>query len=143
PAVCSAAWMQRWMEELLSALFGTRPCGVVAHSLSGLVALRLAIARPDRVAWLAVLASAARIDVHPELREQLETGAMREDFLTGCLVPPIRQEVVRTVADDFRRLRLGATSLDIWGTTGLDLRSALAAVATSCLVIGAGGDVVI
>jgi len=143
PAVCSGQRMRAWTEALVSALCGDRPCGIVGHSLSGLVVLRLAITCPDRVAWLATVASAGRIDVHPELREQLESGVVRRDFLTRCLTGPPDPATESLVADDFGRMRLDAASIDVWGTAGLDLRAAAASVAAPCLVIGAGRDVVV
>lgn len=142
-AACSAARMEAWTEALLGALCDGRPCAIVGHSLGGLVVLRLAITCPERVAWLAMVASAGRIDVHPDLREQLETGVVRRDFLTRCLTEPADPATESLVAGDFDRMRLGAGSIDVWGTAGLDLRAAAASVGAPCLVIGAGADVVV
>jgi esterase len=143
PAVCPIDDVVCWVGRIACAATGGSRVGIVGHSLGGLLALRLAIARPELVAWLGLVATAARVSLHPELREQLENGTTRPELLTGCFARGAPAARMAQLVEDFRRVRLGAPVADVWGTAGIDLRAAAAGITAPALVIAAGADVVI
>jgi 3-oxoadipate enol-lactonase len=116
---------------------------VVGQSLGGLIAMRLALAAPQRVGWLGLLATGATVRLHHEVRRQLLARDLDDRFLTACLVRPLASNTVRMVTDDFRRVRLGGQGTDVWGVHGLDLNGELSRLAVPVQVIVAGADVVV
>jgi 3-oxoacyl-(acyl-carrier-protein) synthase/pimeloyl-ACP methyl ester carboxylesterase len=143
PATCDAADVIEFLLAFLDSLGGPSRVGVVGQSLGGLIAMRLALAAPQRVGWLGLLATGATVRLHHEVRRQLLARDLDDRFLTACLVRPLASNTVRMVTDDFRRVRLGGQGTDVWGVHGLDLNGELSRLAVPVQVIVAGADVVV
>ncbi|MGV4924103.1 alpha/beta fold hydrolase [Streptomyces sp. BHT-5-2] len=127
--------------DALERLGVTGPVVPVGHSLGGLVALDLAGAEPDRVRGAAVIGSAERIRLHPDLVAQALSGSWDRAFLAGCLRRPDHplragRTTVEVVADGFDALRLPRADIDVWGLTG-GLRSPLPQAPVLSLIAGA------
>ncbi|MDQ2810857.1 MAG: alpha/beta fold hydrolase [Actinomycetota bacterium] len=115
-------WPGRELTGTLAQLAGGLPggppeggVGIVAHSFGALVALRLAIMAPHRVAWLALLATGLPTRLHHDLVDQLRSGHVDPDFLAEGLTPPVDPDVLGLIADGFRHVRLPARLAEVWG----------------------------
>lgn len=118
--------------------------GLVGHSLGGLLAIRIAAALPNRVAWLGLLGSACRVSLHPALVSDLAAGRVDEDFLGASIADtPAREEAVRLVVDGFRALRLDDPARDIWGVRRADVTAEARRVTVPALVVVPGADRVV
>jgi 3-oxoacyl-(acyl-carrier-protein) synthase/pimeloyl-ACP methyl ester carboxylesterase len=89
--------------------------GIVGHSFGALVALRLAIMAPHRVAWLALLATGLPARLHHELIGQLGHGQVAPDFLAEGLMPPADPDALGLIADGFRHVRRPVDVQELWG----------------------------
>ncbi len=106
------------LAQLAGNLPGRRPdggVGIVGHSFGALVALRLAIMAPHRVAWLALLATGLPARLHHDLVDQLRHGSVDPGFLAEGLLPPADPDVLGLIADGFRHVRLPADLHELWG----------------------------
>lgn len=133
----------RSVMEHLEALGVGFPVAVAGHSLGGMVALTLAFRWPDRVSHLGLLATAARIGVHPELLKQLRTGAIDPSFVRACFSPGVPEERHEMVVGDLRRTRLGPDATDFMGASSCDLGAAAASLHVPAVVLVARGDPVV
>lgn len=127
---------------VLGALTGGRPAAVAAHSLGGLVALRLALCWPDLVSHLVLIGTAARIQLHPELVRQLAAAEPDAGFFRGAFSPRMPADRGDVVLDDVRRVRLAEPG-DLLGAAGTDLAAELPGVRVPTLVVVARGDRVV
>lgn len=121
---------------------GSGPMVLVAHSLAGLVALRLLAAQPGLATHLVLIGTAARILPHPRLLEQLRSAEPDPEFLAGTFSPGLPAEREHVVLDDMRRVRLPAGT-EPFGAGRTDLTGDLGLVATPTLVVIARGDRVV
>jgi pimeloyl-ACP methyl ester carboxylesterase len=118
------------------------PFGLAGHSLGGLVAIALASSGGTDVSHLALLATAARIPVHPDLVRVLATGA-DDGFVAAALGPDTPEDRVRAVVGDITRVRLPVGTDDIIGARITDLTDRLDAITARTLVAWARRDPVI
>lgn len=94
PALESTAEQAAWLLELIAAL-DVGPAIVVGHSMGGAVAIEAALADGDagspRVAGLVLVATGARLRVHPSLMTAFEAAAARGERLSsgGGYVPSV------------------------------------------------------
>lgn len=140
--LASSSAVERVTTLLLAALDAAGcpfPVAVVGHSLSGLLALHLATTLAPRVAWLGLVATAARVTLHPDLLRQFADGALDDVFLAGGLAGSDGGMVV----DDFHRLRIDDARSNVWGVRDLDLTHALAGLALPSLVLAGRLDQVV
>jgi 3-oxoadipate enol-lactonase len=134
-----AADYAAWAAEEIAAV--PAPRAVVGHSLGGAVALELALARPDLVDGLVLVATGARLPVPDHALERVES-----DFPAEC------ERVVRAsfVAEDERRIERSVEAMMATGAETLagdyracrahDARERLAEVRVPTLVISAAED---
>lgn len=127
---------------VLETLTADGPAGIVAHSLGGLIALRLSMQRPDLVSHLTLIATAAKVRAHPELMRQVATREPDAEFLRPAFSAGIPMERFETVVDDIRRVRV-ADDGDLFGAGDADLSADLTEIVASTLVIVASGDRVV
>jgi pimeloyl-ACP methyl ester carboxylesterase len=127
--------------DVLDALEVHVPCVIAGHSLGGMVALGTALDHPHRIAGLGLIATAARIEIHPAFARMTATGVYDEAFVRGSFGVEASEEAVRLVLDDLRRLRLDGDALLGAGVEDLSPRLRELRIPTG--VIAAGEDAVI
>ncbi len=106
------------LAQLAAGLPGQPPdggVGVIGHSFGALVALRLAIMAPHRVAWLALLATGRPARLNQDLADRLRSGHVDPAFLAESLTPPPDLDVLGLIAEGFRGVRLPADTAELWG----------------------------
>jgi pimeloyl-ACP methyl ester carboxylesterase len=130
-----------WLGELLDAL-GAGPAVLVGHSMGGAIAQTVALARPERLAGLVLVATGARLRIMARLLELLRERPgegvgliQRLSYAPGT--PPERVAVVDRV------LREGAplvTLADYLACDRFDVRPRLGAIRTPTLVVAGTED---
>lgn len=119
-AAVGADWPGSELTAALSRFAASLPdqhggVGVVGHSFGALAALRLAMMAPQRVAWLALIATGLPARLHSELLDQINHGEVDPDFLAGCLMQSANPYVLDLIADGFRQVRLPSVLRELWG----------------------------
>jgi pimeloyl-ACP methyl ester carboxylesterase len=132
-----------WALEFIAAVSPGRQLVIVAHSLSGPVAIRLATMRSGRIAALVLLATAARIAIDRELLRRLSSGDLDAGLVTSCFAGPLHPERLAMLLRDLGRLRLDDEANDIWGTRSMAEDEPLASIALPALILLAAKDRVI
>ena len=143
-APASVGAMARCVLDVVDALCpGAPPFVLLGHSLGGLVAAEVALARPERVRALVLVASSPRIRLHPEVQRQARTRTWDEEFLRGSFGPHASEEHVQLVSEDLRALRLpqGSDALASW--TAHDISARLHEIEVDTLIIAPSEDVVV
>jgi pimeloyl-ACP methyl ester carboxylesterase len=95
------------LTSFLAAFRIERLACYVGHSFGGLIGLELARQHPARVDRLVLLASAARLRLHPDLLEQAATGRWELARFERSFAGDVPASQRRAVLDDLTRLRLG------------------------------------
>jgi len=132
----AACWLDRELEAL-----GVRDAIVLGHSYGGAVAIELAL-RSSRVAALVLVASGARLRVHPAILEGAEravSGAapLPIDF---CFTPHASRDVIDAYARAASTTPPEATLADWRACDAFDRRSELERIAVPVLVTTGAED---
>lgn len=136
----SAAEAAGWVDALLEALGGP-PALVLGHSYGGGVALELAL-RSARVAGLVLVASGARLRVHPSILEMASLAVRTREptptrFAFSADADPA---VIARYEEAAQRTPPEATLADWRACDAFDRLDALARVSLPTLVIGGADD---
>lgn len=126
---------------------------VVGHSLGGAVALRCALAWPDRVAALVLVSSSATLDVPDELWQSLLRELPEGDETPVETMPPSLTELAfspathRDVRDRWQKVVMQASRQTVLADfalcRGLDLRPQLAKLRMPTLILGGSDDLLV
>jgi pimeloyl-ACP methyl ester carboxylesterase len=119
------------------------PRAVIAgHSMGGAIGQMMGLDFPDRVAGLILIATSAKLSVHPDLLDHVLTD---QPHVVSLLVErywsPETSEAVR--AQSYQALMQGPPATlhaDFTACNTFDVRSRLGEINTPALVIGATGD---
>lgn len=132
-----------FLDALLDALGVSSPVVCVGHSLGGLLALGLALRSPGRVRRLVLLATAARLRLHPDFVARATAGAWDGGALRGSFGPDVPEGVQRLVLDDLARMRVrpGGEALARLGAA--DLRPEVRQIGVPALVVAGDDDVIV
>ena len=116
---------------------------VVAHSMGGLAALRLALAYPDRVDSLVLIGTAPRLRVHPRFIDQAHSGAWDVAWLRGAFADDVSAATMEMIYDDLLRMRVGDATRTFRELSAVDLGPELQNITCPALILTGGDDVVV
>lgn len=128
-----------WVADELAAVPGPRV--LVGHSLGGMIAMEVALRRPELVDGLVLIATGARISVPAEVFAETERDfdARCEAFSRRCLAVPTDDAVERTAAV-MRECGVENVLRDYRAVDGWDGRERLGELRMPTLVVAAVAD---
>ncbi len=137
----SIAWYAEWLATFVEAL-GAGGVVLAGHSMGGAIAQTFALARPDRLAGLILIATAARLPVLVRildlLRERPREGlGLIQDLSFAADTPAERVAVVDRVLREVPPL---VTLGDFLACDRFDVRERLAAIRAPTLVVTGAED---
>ncbi len=123
--------VERWMDAL-----GLPPVIAVGHSMGGAVALSLSLDAPGRVAGLGLVATGARLRVHPMLLEATSLEAAGTEALMSAMYSPEALPQMRDpAARSLRAIDFAVLHGDFAACDGFDVMDRLDGVRQPALVV--------
>lgn len=132
-----------FVNDFLEQLGVKRPICYVGQSMGGLIGLHFALAYPNRVIALVLMATAARIQLHPDFLQQATTGQWDMALLRPSFHPDVPENLKELVLNEFQHTRLRADSSDFMGVSIVDLTNAIPEVQVPTLILTGDDDVII
>ncbi|HET9959531.1 MAG TPA: alpha/beta hydrolase [Polyangiaceae bacterium] len=126
-----------FLAELFEALRLPTPLWCIGHSAGGVLALSLALHYPKRLSGLCTIASAPRLQLHPDFVQQARHGRFEYELARGGFARS-DDPWAELVYDDLCKVRFGPASM--FDGEHLDVRAALPNLRVPLLAIGAGSD---
>ncbi|MSP62941.1 MAG: alpha/beta fold hydrolase [Myxococcales bacterium] len=125
----------------LCAHLGMKRVVLVGHSMGGAIALRCALAWPDRVAGLVLVCSAARIRVAPALTDpKTDVAALLREVAWSPSTP---REVVERWSAVMIQAEPEVVAADFRALEGFDVRPELPSLRVPSLAIGGSDDLIL
>ena len=135
-----ATFLKAFLDEL-----GIKPpiC-YVGQSMGGLIGLQFALSYPDSVERLVLMATAARIQLHPDFLGQALTGKWDMTFLGQSFHPETAEDSKELVLGEFQYTRMSSDASDFMGVSTMeDLTNAISALQIPTLILTGDDDVII
>jgi len=130
-----------FLDHFLVLLNVGQPLVCVGHSLGGLIAMRFALCYPARVRRLVLIATAPRVQPHPDFLQSALTGDWDLESLRPSFGPGVPLEVQDLVLNELPKTRLGRSATSFMGD--LDLGEQVSALSMPTLIITGDKDVII
>jgi pimeloyl-ACP methyl ester carboxylesterase len=132
-----------FLDAFLTALGIKQPICYVGQSLGGLIGLQFALKYPQRVERLVLMATAAKIQLHPDflasaLSSEWDLSTLRQSF-----APQIPESLKDLVLHEFQHTRLSPDATDFMGLSQIDLQKAIANIQIPTLILTGDDDVII
>jgi pimeloyl-ACP methyl ester carboxylesterase len=134
-----AAFLAAFLDELKVK----RPVCYVGQSMGGLIGLQFTLAYPDRVERLVLMATAARIQLHPDFLQQALTKQWDLTLLRQSFAPEVPENLKELVLSEFQHTRVHNDASDFMGVSLIDLSNAISALRLPTLIITGDDDVII
>lgn len=135
----SADFLNAFLDELEIK----RPICYVGQSMGGLIGLQFALAYPARVERLVLMATAARIPLHPDFLQQALSGQWDMTLLRPSFHPDVPEDIKEIVLNEFQHTRFNADASDFMGVSLVDLSNDISALRVPTLIITGDDDVII
>jgi len=132
-----------FLDHFLTLLGVEQPIGCAGHSLGGLIAQRLAMLFPPRLARLVLIATSARIRLHSDFLEAALTGCWNLETLRKSFGPGVPRDVQNLVLNEFPKTRVAKGSSDFMGLSNCELHPKLSALSIPTLIVVGDDDVII
>lgn len=132
-----------FLAAFLDELGIKHPICCVGQSMGGLIALQFTLAYPARVERLVLMATAARIQLHPDFLQQALTGQWDMELLDQSFAPEVPENLKELVLSQFQHTRLSPNATDFMGVSLVDLSDAISAVRVPTLILTGDDDVII
>ena len=132
-----------FLNEFLDELGIKRPICYVGQSMGGLIGLKFTLAYPERVERLVLMATAARIPLHPDFLQQALTGQWDRDLLYQSFAPEIPEHLKELVLNEFQHARVSPNASDFMGVSPVDLSNDISTLRVPTLIITGEDDVII
>ena len=134
-----AAFLNAFLDEL-----GIKhPICYIGQSMGGLIGLQFALAYPARLDRLVLMATAARIQLHPDFLQQALTGQWDMELLRPSFASEVPENLKEIVLNEFQHTRLTADASDFMGVSPIDLTNAISALQVPTLILTGDDDVII
>jgi pimeloyl-ACP methyl ester carboxylesterase len=138
PAPATVEEAAAWLASTLEA-----PAVVAGHSYGGAVALELALTRPDLVAGVVLMATGARLRVHPVILETLDQCVQRGeafDFVRMSLRADADPAVREALDDAIRRTPVTTARADWRACDAFDRVGRLGGLRVPTLILDGDAD---
>jgi pimeloyl-ACP methyl ester carboxylesterase len=132
-----------FLNTFLARLGVEHPIYYVGQSMGGLIGLQFALAYPERVAKLVLMATSARIQLHPDFLQQAITGQWDYETLRQSFAVEVPENLKALVLSEFQYTCLKADASDFMGVSRVDLSSAVSALRMPTLILTGDDDVII
>jgi pimeloyl-ACP methyl ester carboxylesterase len=132
-----------FLDAFLTALGIERPICYVGQSLGGLIGLQFALKYPQRVERLVVMATAAKIQLHPDFLASALSGEWDLSTLRQSFAPEVPESLKDLVLDEFQHTRLSNDATDFMGLSQTDLQDAITTLSIPTLILTGSDDVII
>lgn len=139
----SIAAVADFLNAFLNELEIQRPICYIGQSMGGLIGLQFALAYPERLNRLVLMATAARIQLHPDFLQQAVTGQWDMSLLDQSFAPEVPEHLKELVLSQFQHTRLKPDATDFMGVNLADLNHAIAAIQIPTLILTGDDDVII
>lgn len=135
----AAAFLAAFLDELAIK----RPICYVGQSMGGIIGLQFAVNYPQRVERLVLMATATRIQLHPDFLSCALTGQWDMELLRQSFAPEIPEEIKQLVLSDFHHTRVAPGATDFMGVSEVDLSRAVSNLNVPTLILTGDDDVII
>lgn len=132
-----------FLNAFLEQLNVNQPICYVGQSMGGLIGLNFTLNYPHRVARLVLMATAARIQLHPDFLQQAMNGQWDMSLLRQSFAPEIPEHLQELVLHEFQYTRLKADATDFMGVSSVDLSKTISALQVPTLILSGDDDVII
>lgn len=132
-----------FLDSFLTALKIKQPIYYVGHSLGGLIGLQFALNYPQRVKQLVVMATSAKIKLHPDFLTSALSGEWDLATLRQSFAPEVPEPSKNLVLNEFKHTRLDSAADDFMGVSQVDLGDEVASLQIPTLIITGSDDVII
>ncbi len=132
-----------FLAAFLDELEIKRPVCYVGQSMGGLIGLQFTLSYPERVERLVLMATSARIQLHPDFLQQAVTGQWDMTLLHQSFAPEIPENLKELVLKEFQHTRCAADASDFMGVSLVDLTDAISALRVPTLILTGDDDVII
>ena len=120
-----------------------RPVCYVGQSMGGLIGLKFTLAYPDRVERLVLMATSARIQLHPDFLQQALTRQWDVALLRQSFVPEVPENLKELVLSEFQHTRVRSDASDFMGVSLIDITNDISALRVPTLILTGDDDVII
>jgi pimeloyl-ACP methyl ester carboxylesterase len=132
-----------FLTSFLTALNIKGPVCYVGQSLGGLIGLQFTLSYPQRVKQLVLMATAAKIQLHPDFLGSALSGEWNLLTLSQSFAPEVPQSLRNLVLDEFRHTRLSKDASDFMGVSRIDLSNSISNIQIPTLILTGDDDVII
>ena len=133
-----------FLKAFLDELEIRHPICYVGQSMGGLIGLQFALSYPNLVERLVLMATAARIQLHPDFLGQALTGKWDMTFLGQSFHPETTEDAKELVLGEFQYTRMSSDASDFMGVSTMeDLSNAISALQVPTLILTGDDDVII
>jgi pimeloyl-ACP methyl ester carboxylesterase len=132
-----------FLEHLLQQLEVQQPFWCIGHSIGGLIAQYFALRFPSRVEQLVLIATSARIRLHPDFIKSALSGLWDLEMFRPSFGADIPIEIQNLVLNEYPKLRVDASSMDFMGASAFNLMQEIPTITLPVLVIGGDDDVIV
>jgi pimeloyl-ACP methyl ester carboxylesterase len=132
-----------FLSSFLSALNIKGPVCYVGQSLGGLIGLQFTLSYPQRVKRLVLMATAAKIQLHPDFLDSALSGEWNLLTLSQSFASEVLELSRNLVLDEFKYTRLSKDASDFMGVSQIDLSNSISNIQVPTLILTGDDDVII
>jgi pimeloyl-ACP methyl ester carboxylesterase len=132
-----------FLDIFLTTLNIKSPVCYVGQSLGGLIGLQFALSYPQRIKRLVVMATAAKIQLHPDFLSSALSEKWDLSTLSQSFSSEVPESLKNLVLNDFKQTRLSKDAFDFMGVSQIDLSDSISNIKIPTLILTGDDDVII